>query len=90
MARVLQPKSSSTALSDTPSTVSNANRVLIQHNHASGNSHEVILKNSDGDVLGSILCHPSADQIIEKYKTDTLEVGSSISDVFATSIGVIG
>jgi hypothetical protein len=70
--------------------VSNANRVLIQHNHASGNSHEVILKNANGDVLGSILCHPSADQIIEKYKTDTLEVGSTITDVAATSVGVIG
>ena len=90
MARVIQPKSASTALSDTPSTVSNANRVLVQHNHNGGNAHEVILKNADGDVLGSILCHPSADQIIEKYKTDTLEVGTSITDIVASSIGVIG
>jgi len=90
MAQVLQLKGQSTTLSDTPTNLGEANRVLLQHNHASGNSHLVTLKDDTGSVIGSLLVHPSEDAIIQKYKTDTIEVGSNVSDVVATAVGVVG
>lgn len=90
--------SSSETLSETPSTVSNANRVLIQHNATAGASHLITLKTdalAEGGVtvVGTFWIHPGQDIVIEKYKLYTLEVGTSeaqVSDVQATYIGVTG
>ena len=88
----------SETLSFTPSTVSNANRVLIQHNANAGASHLITLKSDAGAeggvaVVGTFWIHPGQDIVIEKYKLYTLEVGDSenqVSDVQATYIGVTG
>jgi len=85
----------SEALSDTPSTVSGANRVLIQHNANAGSSHLITLKSDAGAeggvaIVGTFWIHPGQDIVIEKYKLYTLEVGENITDVRATYIGVTG
>ena len=87
-------KSSAAALSDTASTVSNANRVLIQHNANAGTSHLVTLK-SDATAggpatVGTFYIHPGQDIVIKKDRLFTLEVDSSTTDVYATSIGLEG
>ena len=87
-------KSSATALSDTPSTVSNANRVLVQHNANAGTSHLVTLK-SDSTVggpaiVGTFYIHPGQDIIIKKDRLFTLEVANGVGDVYATYIGLEG
>jgi hypothetical protein len=85
----------SEGLSDTPSTVSDANRVLLQHNANAGASHLVTLKSDAGAeggvaVVGTFWIHPGQDIVIEKYKLYTLEVGTAVTDVQATYVGVTG
>ncbi len=87
-------KSSSSALSDTPSTVSNANRVLIQHNANAGTSHLITLQ-SDATaggpaIVGTFYIHPGQDIVIKKDRLFTLEVANGVSDVFATYVGIEG
>ena len=87
-------KSSAVALSDTASTVSDANRVLIQHNANAGASHLVTLK-SDATaggpaVVGTFYIHPGQDIVIKKDRLFTLEVPNGTTDVYATSIGLEG
>ena len=87
-------KSSAVALSDTASTVSDANRVLIQHNANAGTSHLVPLK-SDAPaggpaVVGTFYIHPGQDIVIKKDRLFTLEVPNGTTDVYATSIGLEG
>ena len=76
----------STQLSDTPNDIDSGERVLLQHNHSGGNAHLVTLKNAGGDVLGSVLVAPHRPMVIDKERTDTIEVANSVSDLFATSI----
>ena len=87
-------KSSAVALSDTPSTVSSANRVLIQHNANAGNSHLVTLKSDTTAggpaVVGTFYIHPGQDIVIKKDRLFTLEVDSGTTDVYAISIGLEG
>jgi len=87
-------KSSAVALSDTPSTVSNANRVLIQHNANAGTSHLVTLKSDTTAggpaIVGTFFIHPGQDIIIKKDRLFTLEVPNGTTDVFATYIGLEG
>ena len=80
----------SVTLSDTPSTVGNGTKILLQHDHAGGNAHLVTLKNASGTVLGSVKVHHSVDMIIDKEPTDTLEVAVGISDVSAVSVSHMG
>ena len=86
-------KSIHTALSDTPSTVSNANKVLLQN---TGATAEVIIKSDDtfqsgsAAVQGTVYVQAGADLVIKKDRLFTLEVGSGITTVFATSVGVEG
>ena len=88
----------SETLSETPSTVSDANRVLLQHNANAGASHLITLKSDAGAeggvaVVGTFWIHPGQDIVIEKYKLYTLEVGTDlnqVTDVQATYIGVTG
>ena len=86
-------KSSVSLLSDTPSTVSNANKVLLQN---TGATAEVIIKSDDtfqsgsAAVQGSFLLMQGHELIIKKDRLFTLEVGSGITTVFATSVGVEG
>ena len=87
-------KSSAVALSDTASTVSNANRVLIQHNANAGASHLITLK-SDATaggpaVVGTFYIHPGQDIVIKKDRLFTLEVVNGTTDVYATYIGLEG
>jgi len=88
-------KSSAEALSDTASTISNANRVLIQHNANAGISHLITIK-SDATfaggpaIVGTFYIHPGQDIVIKKDKLFTLEVANAVDDVYATYIGVEG
>jgi hypothetical protein len=87
-------KSSAAALSDTASTVSNANRVLIQHNANAGTSHLVTLKSDSTAggpaIVGTFYIHPGQDIVIKKDRLFTLEVPNGTTDVYATSIGLEG
>jgi len=78
------------ALSNTPSTVGNGTRILLQHEHAGGNAHVVTLKNASGTVIGSVKIHHSVDIIIDKEPTDTVEVAVGITDVSAVSVAHMG
>lgn len=88
--------SSSEQLSGTPSTISDANRVLIQNTGTDTTPipHLITLK-SDADeqggvaVVGTFWIHPGQDIVIEKYKLYTLEVDSG-TEVYATYVGVTG
>lgn len=87
-------KSSAVALSDTPTTVSNANRVLIQHNANAGTSHLVTLKSDTTAggpaIVGTFFIHPGQDIVIKKDRLFTLEVVNGTTDVYATYIGLEG
>lgn len=87
-------KSIAAALSDTASTVSNANRVLIQHNSNAGQSHLVTLKSDSTAggpaIVGTFYIHPGQDIVIKKDRLFTLEVPNGTTDVYATSIGLEG
>ena len=87
-------KSSAAELSDTPSTVSNANRVLLQH---TGNSFATVTIKSDDTfqpgsaaIQGTVIVRPNNPIVIKKDRLFTLEVGSSVSGLYATSVGVEG
>jgi|TARA_Y100000289_G_scaffold57294_1_gene61602 hypothetical protein len=85
-------KSSASALSDTASTVSNANRVLLQN---TGNSATLITIKSDATaggpaIVGTVYAQAGADLLIKKDRLFTLEVASGVSTLYATSVGVEG
>ena len=86
-------KSSAAALSDTPSTVSNANRVLLQN---TGANTEVTIKSDDtfqsgsAAVQGTVLLMQGHELIIKKDRLFTLEVANGVTGVYATSVGVEG
>ena len=87
-------KSSAVELSDTASTVSNANRVLLQNTGAA--FKEVTIKSDDtfqsgsAAVQGSVLLLQGHELIIKKDRLFTLEVGSGVTTVYATSVGIEG
>jgi len=91
--------SSSEQLSGTPSTISDANRVLIQHNAGDTTPvpHLITVKSDAGAapegagvaVVGTFWVHPGQDIVIEKYKLYTIEVDSG-TEVYATYVGVTG
>ena len=85
-------KSSAAELSDTPSTVSNANRVLLQH---MGNGFATVTIKSDDTfqpgsaaVQGTVLVRPNNPIVIKKDRLFTLE--TSANNCYATSVGVEG
>jgi len=78
------------ALSDTPSNVGSSTKVMLQHNHAGGQAHEVTVKNSSGTTLGSMWVPPHSPLIIDKESTDTVEVASGITDIYATPVAIFG
>ena len=86
-------KSSAAALSDTPSTVSNANRVLL---HNTGANTEVTIKSDDtfqsgsAAVQGTVLLMQGHELIIKKDRLFTLEVANGVTTVYATSVGIEG
>ena len=86
-------KSSAAALSDPPSTVSNANRVLLQN---TGANTEVTIKSDDtfqsgsAAVQGTVLLMQGHELIIKKDRLFTLEVANGVTGVYATSVGVEG
>ena len=87
-------KSSDAELSDTPSTVSNANRVLLQY---TGTGEPIVTIKSDDTfqpgsaaVQGSVMVDANNPIVIKKDRLFTLEVGSSVSGLYATSVGVEG
>ena len=87
-------KSSAAELSDTPSTVSNANRVLLQY---TGTGQPIVTIKSDDTfqpgsaaVQGSVMVDANNPIVIKKDRLFTLEVGSSVSGLYATSVGVEG
>ena len=86
-------KSSAAALSYTPSTVSNANRVLLQN---TGANTEVTIKSDDtfqsgsAAVQGTVLLMQGHELIIKKDRLFTLEVANGVTTVYATSVGIEG
>ena len=88
-------KSSAAELSDTPSTVSNANRVLLQH---TGNGSATVTIKSDDTfqpgsaaVQGTVVVKAGGDHmVIKKDRLFTLEVANGVTGVYATSVGVEG
>ena len=87
-------KSSAVELSDTASTVSNANRVLLQN---TGATAEVIIKSDDtyqsgsAAVQGTVVVKAGGDPIvIKKDRLFTLEVANGVTGVYATSVGIEG
>ena len=86
-------KSSAAALSDTPSTVSNANRVLLEN---TGANTEVSIKSDDtfqsgsAAVQGTVLLMQGHELIIKKDRLFTLEVANGVTTVYATSVGIEG
>jgi hypothetical protein len=87
---ILKVLGEATALSTTPSNIDSGEYVLLQHNHAGGNAHLVTQKDSGGTVLGSLYVAPHRPIIIKKGRTDTLEVGSGVSDIYGTSVVHMG
>lgn len=79
-----------TQLSDTPDNIDSGERILLQHNHNGGSAHLVTVKNSGGTVLGSAYVGPHRPMVIQKQRTDTIEVASGINDMYATSIAHLG
>lgn len=87
-------KSSAVALSDTASTVSSANRVLLQN---TGTAAALVTIKSDPTfqtgnpaVQGTVYVQAGADLLIKKDRLFTLEVASSVTTLYATSVGVEG
>ena len=87
-------KSSAAALSDTPSTVSSANRVLLQN---TGTSAAVVTIKSDDTfqsgsaaVQGTVYVQAGSDLVIKKDRLFTLEVANGVTTLYATSVGVEG
>lgn len=79
-----------TVLSTTPKNIDSGTKVLLQHNHAGGNAHLVILKNASGTTLGSFYLAPHRPVVIDKEPSDTVEVSTGVSDIYATSIAHMG
>ena len=85
-------KSSASALSDTASTVSSANRVLLQN---TGTTAALVTIKSDSTaggpaIIGTVYVQAGADLLIKKDRLFTLEVASSVTTMYATSVGVEG
>ena len=88
-------KSSAVELSDTASTVSNANRVLLQN---TGAAFKVVTIKSDDTfqsgsaaVQGTVVVKAGGDPIvIKKDRLFTLEVANGVTTVYATSVGIEG
>lgn len=90
-------KSSAVALSDTASTVSNANKVLLQNTGATGSSVVVTIKSDDTYQPGSaavqgtvVVIQGDGGVVIKKDRLFTLEVPNGITSIMATSVGVEG
>lgn len=88
-------KSSAVELSDTASTVSNANRVLLQNTGAA--FKVVTIKSDDTFQSGSaavqgtvIVMQGDGPIVIKKDRLFTLEVANGVTGVYATSVGVEG
>ena len=79
-----------TLLTTTPDNIDSGERILLQHNHAGGNAHLVTLKNVGGDVIGSVYVAPHRPLLIDKERTDTVEVANGVSDLYATSVSHLG
>ena len=79
-----------TQLTTTGNNVDSGTKVLLQHNHAGGNAHLVTLKNAGGTTLGSFYLAPHRPVVIDKEPTDTIEVDSAVTDIYATSIAHMG
>jgi len=77
-------------LTTTPDNIDSGERILLQHNHAGGNAHLVTVKNVGGDVIGSVYVAPHRPLLIDKERTDTLEVINGVSDLYATSVSHLG
>ena len=75
-----------TLLTDTPDNIDSGERILLQHNHNGANSYLVTVKNVGGDVIGSVYVAPHRPLVIDKERTDTIEVASSVNNLYATSI----
>ena len=79
-----------TQLSDTPDNIDSGERILLQHNHNGGSAHLVTVKNAGGTVLGSVYVGPHRPMVIQKERTDTIEVANGVNHMFATSIAHLG
>lgn len=79
-----------TVLTTTGKNIDSGTKVLLQHNHAGGNAHLVTLKDSGGNVKGSLYVAPHRPIIIDKEPTDTVETEAAVTDIYATSVAHMG
>ena len=79
-------KSSEEELSYSPSTVSNANRVLL--NYTQAGFGEVVIRDENGTEVGSVIVYRQVPITIKKDRLFTIEYGGS--GMYATSVGVEG
>ena len=80
------PASAPQELTYVPSTVSNANRVLL--NYPQAGFAEVVIRDENGIIQGSVIVDRHVPIVIKKDRLFTLEFGSG--GVYATSVGVEG
>lgn len=79
-----------TQLTTAGQNIDSGTKVLLQHNHNGGNAHLVIIKNASGTTLGSMYVAPHRPIMLDKEPTDTVEVGTGVSDIYATSVAHMG
>ena len=79
-----------TQLTATGNNIDSGTKVLIQHNHAGGNAHLITIKNAGGTTLGSMYVAPHRPIMIDKEPTDTVEVETAVTDIYATSVVHMG
>ena len=88
------PGSAPEELTYQPSTIGNANRVLLNFtntNNSAGDYSRVNIKDENGVLQGTVLVQRSIPMIIKKDKLFTLETaGYGGNGLFATSVGVEG
>ncbi len=79
--------------SQNPSTVNNANRVLLNYTNTvnAANWSRVHIKDENGVLQGTVMVQQNIPMVIKKDKLFTLETaGYGYNGLYATSVGVEG
>ena len=80
------PGSGPEELSYIPSTVNNANKVLL--NYTEAGFGEVVIRDENSVIQGSVIVYRQVPIVIKKDRLFTIEYGAS--GMYATSVGVEG
>lgn len=86
MANIIKVKSTSVAISNvTPTTVSNATVVRVNH-AGSGPTPQAINIANTGGVYASVFINPASTMFIQKQPSDTIIANAASTDLTACSI----